>query len=115
MKAYTKLGKNVKFGDIEIQKQRFHLYKEAIVMESIDTNKIVVSNKIAFRKKGFKYFIGYKDDKKNWPYVYFYQKWVHIEKSFIELNICVFWYKMMNYKENIMKFRKKLKYHQKRI
>ena len=34
-------------------------------MESIDTNKIVVSNKIAFRKKGFKYFIGYKDDKKN--------------------------------------------------
>ena len=33
-------------------------------MKNIDINKIVVSNKVSFCKKGFKYFIGYKDAKK---------------------------------------------------
>ena len=68
------MGKNVKFGDIEIQKQRFHLYKEAILMENIHINKIVVSNKVSFRKKGFKYFIGYKDAKKIRPLCIFLPK-----------------------------------------
>ena len=30
----------------------------------MDINKIVVSNKVSFGKKDFKYFIGYKDAKK---------------------------------------------------
>ena len=30
--------------------------------ENIDVNKIVVSNKVSFGKKGFKYFIGQKID-----------------------------------------------------
>ena len=40
-------------------------------MKNVDINKIVVSNKISFGKKGFKHwvsnkgFIGYKDAKKN--------------------------------------------------
>ena len=32
-------------------------------MKNIDINKTVVSNKVSFDKKGFKYFIGYKDAK----------------------------------------------------
>ena len=36
-------------------------------MDNIDINKIVVSNKISFGKKDFKYFIGYKDAKKVKP------------------------------------------------
>ena len=32
-------------------------------MKYIDICKIVVSNKISFNKKGFKYFNGYKDTK----------------------------------------------------
>ena len=40
----------------------------------MDINKIVVSNKVSFCKKGFKYFIGYKDAKKLDLYVYFSQK-----------------------------------------
>ena len=32
-------------------------------MKNIDINKIVVCNKASFSKKGFKYFIGYKDAK----------------------------------------------------
>ena len=43
-------------------------------MKNIDINKIVVSNKISFSKKGFKYFVGYKDDTKIDLYAYFFQK-----------------------------------------
>ena len=32
-------------------------------MKNIDINKKVISNKVSFGEKGFKYFIGYKDAK----------------------------------------------------
>ena len=50
----------LKFGGTEIQKQ----YKRSISIKIIDINKIVISNKVSFGKKGFKFFIGYKDSKK---------------------------------------------------
>ena len=50
----------MKFGDIEIEKQKFH-HKRPVSMKNIDINKIVVSNKVSFGKKIFRYFIGYKD------------------------------------------------------
>ena len=53
----------IKFGDIEIEKQKLHQHKRTISMKNIDINKIAVSNKVSFGKKGFKYFIGYKDTK----------------------------------------------------
>ena len=34
------------------------------MIDNIDINKIVVSNKVSFGKKGFKYFTGYKNAKK---------------------------------------------------
>ena len=34
-------------------------------MKNIDINKIVVSHKVPFGKKGFKYFIGFKDPEVN--------------------------------------------------
>ena len=52
-----------KFGDIEIQKQKLHLHEKPISIKNIDINKIVVSNKVSFGKKGFKYLIGYRDAK----------------------------------------------------
>ena len=36
-------------------------------MNDIDINKIVVFNKLSVGKQDFKYFIGYKDDKKLCP------------------------------------------------
>ena len=51
----------IKFGDTEIEKQKFHQHKIPISIKNIDINKTVVSNKFAFGKKGFKYFIGHKD------------------------------------------------------
>ena len=55
--------KIVKFGDFEIEKQKFHQHKRPISIKNLDINKIVVSNKVSLGKKGFKYFIGYKDAK----------------------------------------------------
>ena len=52
------------FGDIEIQKQKFHQHKRPILIENKDIGKSVVPNKVSLGKKRFKYLIGYKDDKK---------------------------------------------------
>ena len=54
----------IKFGDTEIEKHKFHQRKQPILINNVDINKTLVSNKISFRKKGFKYFIRYNDAKK---------------------------------------------------
>ena len=63
MKAYIKKLKKtvITFGDIEIEKQKFHQHKRPISIKNININKIVVSNKVSFGKKSFKHLIGYKD------------------------------------------------------
>ena len=65
--------KIVKFGDTEIEKHKFHQYKRPISIKEIDINKIFISNKVYFDKKGFQYLIGYKDAKKLDLYAYFFQ------------------------------------------
>ena len=59
------MEKIIKFGNIEIQKQKLHQHKAPISIKNMDNNKIVVSNKVSLDKKAFKYFIGCKDGKKN--------------------------------------------------
>ena len=57
LKVYIKVEKAViKFGDIEIKKQKFYQNKRSISIKSIDINKTVVSNKASFGKKGFLIF-----------------------------------------------------------
>ena len=46
----------LKFGDIVVNKREFHASKQAIVLNLVDTNKIVASDKF---RDGSKYFIGY--------------------------------------------------------
>ena len=46
-----------------MEKQKFHQHKRPILIKNIDINKIVLSNKVSFGKKGFKYCIGYKNAK----------------------------------------------------
>ena len=45
------MEKVIKFGDIELQKQKFDQHKEPISMKNIDINKIVVYSKVSFGKK----------------------------------------------------------------
>ena len=54
----------IKFGGIEIQNQKSSKHKELISTKYVDINRMVVSNKVCFDKKGFKYFICYKKVKK---------------------------------------------------
>ena len=54
--------KVIKFDGTEIEEYKFHQHKSPISINTIDVNKIVVSNKFPFGKQGFKYFIGYKDN-----------------------------------------------------
>ena len=53
----------IKFGNIEIEKQKFDQHQRPISIKNIDINKIAVFIKVSFGKRGFKYFIGYKDAK----------------------------------------------------
>ena len=41
------MEKVIKFRDIQIQKQKFHQHKGPILIKNIDSNKIVVSNKVS--------------------------------------------------------------------
>ena len=74
----------IEFGAIKIHKQKFHQHKRPISIKNIDINKIVVSNKVSFSKKGFKYFIGYKDAKKIKPLCIFLPKMSAYRKDFNE-------------------------------
>ena len=49
-----------------------HQYKIPILINDIDINEIVVSNKFPFGKQGFEYFIVYKGDKKVRPLCIFF-------------------------------------------
>ena len=72
------------------KKKRFHQDKRPISIKNIDNDKIVVSNKVSFGKKGFKHFTVYEEAKKLGLYVYFSQKWVNIEETLTKLNIHLF-------------------------
>ena len=41
----------IKFGDIEIKKQKFHQNKRPISIKNIDINKMVLSIKVSFGKE----------------------------------------------------------------
>ena len=47
----------IKFGAIEIQKQKFHQHRGPISIKNVDIDKIVVFNKVSFVKKGYKYLL----------------------------------------------------------
>ena len=59
------MGKEIMtFGDIEVQKYKFCQSKSPVSINDVDISKIVVSNRILFAERGFKYFVGYEDGKK---------------------------------------------------
>ena len=82
-KAIHKNIKNAKFGDIEIEKQRFHQHKEPISINQTQILiKFAISNKVFFgKKKDLNISLATKMRKKLDFHVYFSQKWLHIEKN----------------------------------
>ena len=52
-----------KFGDVKIEKKKFHSSQKANNVNKVDIKKILVSNEFAYGKKeeaDAKYFIGYE-------------------------------------------------------
>ena len=51
----------LKFGENVVNKKDFHASKQAITLDSIDSSRILVSDKFKFSDNGCKFFIGYSD------------------------------------------------------
>ena len=57
------MGKEIlTFGDIEIEKNKFYRSKSSILKKYVDIENVLVSNKMFFGEKNYKYFIGYLHD-----------------------------------------------------
>ena len=52
----------LKLNNVKINKKEFHKSKQAIDLDSVITDKIVVFDKFRHSEEGFKYFIGYQED-----------------------------------------------------
>ena len=44
----------LKFNNVKVNKKEFHKFKQAIELDSVDTGKIVVSDKFKHSEEGFK-------------------------------------------------------------
>ena len=53
------ISQKIKFGDKEVDKKSFYSSKEAILLDSVDLSKIVVSSKWKLNDTTYKYFCGY--------------------------------------------------------
>ena len=52
-------SQKIKFGDKEVDKKTFYSSKEAILLDSVDLSKIVVSSRRKLNDTTYKYFCGY--------------------------------------------------------
>ena len=52
-------SQKIKFGDKEVDEKRFYSSKEAILLDSVDLSKIVVSSRWRVNDTTYKYFCGY--------------------------------------------------------
>ena len=59
--------KTLKFNNIKVNKREFRRSKQAIDLDSVDTGKIVVSDKFKHSEEGFSYFIGYEENEIVFP------------------------------------------------
>ena len=52
-------SQKIKFGDKEVDNKKFYSSKEAILLDSVDLSKIVVSSRWKLNDTTYKYFCGY--------------------------------------------------------
>ena len=52
-------SQKIKFGDKEVAKKKFYSSKEAILLDSVDLSKIVVSSRWKLNDTTYKHFCGY--------------------------------------------------------
>ena len=54
--------KTLRFNNIRVNKKEFHKSKQAIDLDSVIIDQIVVSHKFKHSEEGYKYCIGYQED-----------------------------------------------------
>ena len=54
--------KTLKFNNIKVNKKEFHKSKQAIDLDSVTTDKIVVSDKFKHSEESYKYYIVYQEN-----------------------------------------------------
>ena len=55
-------SRKIKFGDKEVDKNKFYSSKQAVSLGSVDLSKIIVSNKWKINDTTYKYLYGYLND-----------------------------------------------------
>ena len=60
------------------------------MINNIDINKIVVSNKLNFGQLDFKFLIGCKDSEKLDLYAYSVPKWLYIKEILMKTDVFIF-------------------------
>ena len=53
--------KKSKFNNIKVNKKEFHKSKQAIDLDSVIVDQIVVSHEFKYSEEDYKYFIGYQE------------------------------------------------------
>ena len=102
--------KTLKFNNIKINKKEFHKSKQAMDLDLIITDKIVVSDRFRHSEEGFKYFIGFQEDEIVKPlWIILPQMNAYIKYFGNGERICLYQSKMMKYGKNKKTFGMKLK------
>ena len=61
------------------------------MINDIDINKVVVSNKLPFGKQDFKFFVGYKDSEKKLDvYTYYIHKSFYVKEILMKIDVFIF-------------------------
>ena len=60
-------SKKIKFGDQEVNKKEFYSFKQVISLDSVDSDKIVVSNKWKMNDTTYKFLCGYLNNDTTQP------------------------------------------------
>ena len=98
------MGKEIiMFGNIEVEKNNFHQYKNPVPIYDANIDKLVVSRKFLFGEKGFKYYFGYKDAKKVRPLCVMLPKMGAYSRDFDEIKYIFFLIKSDELLKNIIK------------
>ena len=104
--------KTLKFDNVEVNKKEFHSSKQPFTLNLVNVNQIVVSDKSKHSDKGFKYFVGYKDDNIIRPLCIILPQMSGYKKYFDNRGKTrILWLKIIIYWNNILKFGTKLKRH----
>ena len=69
--------KTLKFNNVKINKKEFHKSKQAIDLDSVIVDQILVSDKFKHNEEGYKHFIGYQEGEIVKPLVLFCHKWMY--------------------------------------